>query len=318
VQLSSSYLKGLQNEGWVVERPEQGLRLVKDEDAVEMGQGNNWFYVRARLPNLEMPDSMSLRLNNHFHLTKLCRNNEGRLYLSTEWPTAGLSFRIVHLTLKSTQRALEILRDPVLRSDQFAWTTDMTSNPSQGSRVALYIPKERIWQFLRQIDRRGWSLIGEPENTRWRFGYLGHNTKFELHMSFTAHWTYFQAPIRVLPAKHLKDTLFRHLLYLNRRLMMAKFRLTPNEQIVLGVQCPTERLDFQLFELCMDGMAEYLDRMGPEVILLATNDRLSEFVRYGRLKEPDVLGLEFQPQQRLGSQTEDRKEFTSEKQTYDQ
>ena len=161
-------------------------------------------------------------------------------------------------------------------------------------RLALYIPKERIWRYVRQIDRSGWSLGAEPENSSWHFLYHGHISRFHVQMEFTEHWTHFQArlPFSTKERSSRADlALFEHLLALNSGMRMARFLFSHNS-VVLSLHCPTERLNFKMFELCMQAMGVYLDQMGPEVILLASSERLGQFVDSGVLPPvEDFLGV---------------------------
>lgn len=283
-ELLCAYFQEFERDGWQVSAcVDRVWQLTYEGQSIKVYVNPSWVYVQTPAPVPRSPTMGSqkmLELARQLLMTKLCQADDGRLLLATEWPTTNLNFATLRLVLTATAQALDLLSSR---------SSAGQAEAPPGSRMACYIPQECIWQYVRQIDMHGWSLGAEPEDTCWLFGYRGHTLQFEVYMDFTANWTHFQAPVRA----HVSDSsilpaLWRYLLQLNRRMMMAKFCLT-KDGIVIAIQCPTELLDFSLFEICMQGMATYLDRFGPELILLAGSSRLGEFVQSGQLTSPDAL-----------------------------
>lgn len=276
-----SYLQQLGSDGWLPPKPKgEYWQTGYRQHSVDVCRTRNWVSVRTNIREIEN-DIEALEWNSRVFLAKLSRDRTGCMILSADWPADDLNFSSVRLLMTATARAL------ATTERASANRSIVDSRDSTVERLALYIPKERIWQYLRQIDRSGWYLAGEPENSRWQFHYHGHIGKFYVRMEFTEHWTHFQARLPIWLGEHNHPSLahlplYRQLLALNGTMRMARFRLAENG-VVLSLHCPTERLNFGMFEICMQSMAVYLDRMGPEVILLASSERLGHFIHSGVL-----------------------------------
>jgi len=288
-RLSLAYFKRLENDGWQrAEMQGENWLLYYNESPVVLTKRKNWVHVQAILPDNDSLRRLGLLLNSSFLMAKIGMTRSGDLMIAAEWPAANLSFAALKLVMTSVARAIDFLKNP----DSAEPNAD-AGKPASG-RVAMSIPKEHILRYLRQLDTRGWSLGAEPQNARWHFGYRSHNQISSVFMQFTTCWTHFQAPIQIDVTSSLseRNVVAEYLLHLNHRMMMAKFRMTKERAIVLTIQCPTEQMEFPLFQACMEGMATYLDRFVPETILLANSARLAEFVDSGRLPKPNDLGIE--------------------------
>lgn len=246
---------------------------------IDVSLSANWIYAGTLM---DIPPEKSnfsiLWHNSRLLMAKLYKDAQNRTILGAQWPTNHLTFSAFKLLLTTITQALQSLyRDEDAGTEQ------------QANQMLLYIPQERIWQYLYQINVSGWILADSPQDSCWHFGYRGHRGEPDsVYMHFTAHWTHFQSPIRIRELPHL-EAICDYLLHLNRYMIMAKFRLSGQGNIMLTIQCPTEQLDFPLFNVCMQGMATYLDRFSQEVILLANSERLEEFLKSGDLLPPKVV-----------------------------
>jgi hypothetical protein len=275
----NNYLQGFEGDGWTAAQLQGNCwKTSYRKRAVEIWLTRNWINVQSPVPEVD-DDRRALEWNNRILIAKLCRAPAGTMMLKAEWPIDELNSSSLRLLMTAVARALGTIEAASMQ----LVTSTVTGSTAEG--LALYIPKERIWQYVRQIDNNGWSLGGEPGNTRWNFLYHGHICKFHVRMEFTTHWTHFQTALPVwreefFPQTHFAS--FNHLLALNNSMRMARFRLNHNS-VILSLHCPTERLNFRMFEICMQAMGVYLDRMGPEIILLASSQRLEGFIDSGVL-----------------------------------
>lgn len=278
--LLSGYFRELEGEGWQTPTVQDDVwETVYDGHIVKLRVSLNWIYIQTRISDsLDLPVDQLHLLNDRLLMAKVCRSSDEHLFLAAEWPVMHVNRATFRLATSSISNALRLL------DDLKTWQNPAESNDGQ---LALYIPQERIRQYLRQIDMYGWSLAGEPSDTCWQFGYRGHSP-FEVQMIFSANWTHFQSPLRI---KSISDSaaFFNYLFHLNSSMVMAKFRVS-NKGLGLAIQCPTEHLSFGLFETCMYGMSTYLDRFASEVILLASSARLAEYAKSGRLPPPEKPG----------------------------
>jgi hypothetical protein len=265
---------------------------------IQVYAGQNWLYIRVPLMFHEQFGFWMdmIQLSELFHLCRLCRDQNNKLYLEANWPLTNLSFTVFKMLLMAMTQALQKIdtKYPTGISDPSKHgnpSIQQNSFRSSQSSMALYIPKELIWKYVRQIDMYGWGLAKEPENTRWLFVYRSHTARFQVYMIFTENWTYFLAPIQTQVCD--LGVLWSYILQIHCRMTMARFRLTESDGIVLTIQCPTDQLTFPVFQSCMHGMALYLDRFVPEIILLGNSKRLCKYISTGELPPSEYSLLDY-------------------------
>jgi len=133
----------------------------------------------------------------------------------------------------------------------------------------MAVTPETIEQYFEQY---GWSYQRADENT-FRTGFRGDVSSFVIYVRLTKNWVYFTiVPFVVAPKEaECKRKLYQHLLRLNYEINLAKFGVDSDGDIVLAVELPREKLDYNEFSDALGALSYYADETYLEALNLAQN-----------------------------------------------
>ncbi len=141
------------------------------------------------------------------------------------------------------------------------------------AEVGLFGRQEMIRLFS-AIENTGWKLWDQLGLNHWHAIYQGQERRFNVFVSFTSSWVYFQIPILDGLSSHrrqgvtFREILYRHLLHYNQRMHWTKFGLDHNEEIVLVLDFPMETFGLKRFRQATEGLAESTAEYASEVKIL--------------------------------------------------
>jgi hypothetical protein len=192
-----------------------------------------------------------------------------------EWAMAGPLtpeydvFKVVNIKLKST---LPILPD-----------------------IIGGVPDDTIKLYLDAIEHAGWRVKKKLDGFSWHLLYRGRHQIFNVYLSSSRTWMYFQVQIlyqhaaSVLTAsddhpdaRQLRTFFLKYLLRLNQNWFFAKVGISTDDQVLLLLEVPTSLLDFALFRQAIHSIEIYLDRFEQEIQIMASiqhNPRLFGLLR---------------------------------------
>lgn len=121
------------------------------------------------------------------------------------------------------------------------------------------------------LEAGGWPCDRISDDT-WRSHFRGRNGSFPFFVRVAGGFlTFAIVPFLRSPEDKKKaDGLYGRLLELNQSLLMAKFSIDDDLDVVLSVEYPTEHLDRSEFEDCLDVLSYYADRHYDELRALLT------------------------------------------------
>lgn len=126
--------------------------------------------------------------------------------------------------------------------------------------------KTQIDKVQRQLDALRWPVITLSPTT-WRSSFKGRSGAFPLVIQVDSGWCRLMVlPIVRLPADQQKaDKLYLRLLALNGEMLLARFSLDEDGDVVLSVEFPIEDLDASEVRDCLDVLSVYADRHQTEL-----------------------------------------------------
>jgi len=225
-----------------------------------------------------------LTLNDRMFMARFALDEEGQLLLTAEVPvsqaqnTSLVSRALESLTVYAGWY-LDAVTDYIRHPDRSLPVAELpvARRPAEGNPI---IPDETLALYLKSIEPEGWGLREKPAGQTWHLGYKGQVRLFEVYLTLTASWAYFQSPVLVEPRPpvlqaegEIQAAFLHYLLRLNDVLYMARFGLDDEGQVLLSLELPVEALDFQLFHLAIRTLARYLDGYVREVQIMAWLDR---------------------------------------------
>jgi hypothetical protein len=134
--------------------------------------------------------------------------------------------------------------------------------------TALHIDSETVESLLRA---GGWPFerIGDA-TWRSRAKGMGGSFPFLIHLDGKGFLNFAVVPFASSPeSKEAGARLYRRLLELNHSLLMAKFSIDDDLDVVLSVEYPTAELDASEFRDAVDVLTYYADRYHDELVTLA-------------------------------------------------
>jgi len=129
--------------------------------------------------------------------------------------------------------------------------------------TGLVLDAPGVDQLLRD---GGWRVDRIADDT-WRTSFRGKNGRFPVYVKLTTEQITFtvlpflKSPTDQAPAA----ALYNKLLELNQALMMAKFSIDDDLDVLLSVEYPTADLDKSEFEDALDTLTYYADQHYPEL-----------------------------------------------------
>lgn len=156
------------------------------------------------------------------------------------------------------------------------------------------VSDDTIKLYLNGIQVYGWSSKEKLEGFSWHLLYRGHHRVFDVYLSSSRTWVYFQIPILVdriasiltlsegnTNTQQLRSFFLKYLLRLNQSWFLAKVGVSTDDQVLLLLEIPTQLLDFALFRQAARAIEIYLDRFEQEIQIMASlqhNPRLFELL----------------------------------------
>jgi hypothetical protein len=150
------------------------------------------------------------------------------------------------------------------------------------------MPRETIFRYIKGVEVAHWGLKKEPGRSgqSWHIGHQGHFRVFDVYLTLTKNWAYFQIPVlpdripSVLMAEdtRLRALFFKYLLQLNALWFMARLSISADSYLLILLEIPTEALDFTLFQLATSTLAIYLDRYEQELQIMASLENDQELI----------------------------------------
>lgn len=149
------------------------------------------------------------------------------------------------------------------------------------------VPKETIARYLKGIEANQWGVRTTPQGLglNWHLGYKGRLRVFDVYLTISKNWTYFQIPMLLerIPSVlmediHVQNLFYKYLLQLNYIWFMAKLGLTAEGYLILLLEVPTEMLDFTLFQQATGTLSTYLDGYIQEIQIMASLHHDQELV----------------------------------------
>ena len=134
----------------------------------------------------------------------------------------------------------------------------MSEETAEGERTRLDLSEGAIRELLQS---GGWPCDRISDDT-WRSHFRGRSGSFPFFVRVADGFlTFAIVPFLRSPEDKTKaDGLYGRLLELNQSLLMAKFSIDDDLDVVLSVEYPTEHLDRSEFEDCLDVLSYYADR----------------------------------------------------------
>jgi hypothetical protein len=117
------------------------------------------------------------------------------------------------------------------------------------------------------LEEGGWSCDRISEDT-WRSHFRGKNTSlpFFVRIDPAGYLVFAIVPFLKSPEEQAKsEKLYDRLLRLNQSLIMAKFSIDDDLDVVLSVEYPTTTLDKSELDDALDSLSYYADRYHPEL-----------------------------------------------------
>jgi len=294
---STSVLPLLERRGWQALPQGGGWRLSRrgTTDVLYLSATSRWLCLQypiatganGRDPRRSTPADQ-IRLYRHLlgrneqmFMTKFGLDDAGQPVLTVEVPGRGGNSSCLVWAVEALNRyALK----PSLQLGALEKGPPQVASEWSVARVLADetpgVPKETIARYLKGAEAWGWGAKAEPEGPTWHLVYKGRLRVFDVYLTTTRTWSYFQAPTlvegtaSVLRADAPAQAAFLgYLLRLNDACFMAKIGLGEEGQPLLLLEAPTELLDFAFFSLAVRTLATYLDRYGPELYLMASLDR---------------------------------------------
>lgn len=117
---------------------------------------------------------------------------------------------------------------------------------------------DRIEGHLKEL---GWPVISLAPGT-WRSSFRGRASAFPLVIQLEDGWCKLRVlPIVRLPADDTKaDALYRSLLKLNNEILLARFSLDEDGDVILSVELPLTDLDASEIRDALDVLSVYAER----------------------------------------------------------
>lgn len=120
------------------------------------------------------------------------------------------------------------------------------------------------------LEQGGWPCDKISDDT-WRSHFRGRNAAFPFFVRLdpAGYVCFAIVPYLKSPEDTKKsEKLYRRLLELNQALLMAKFSIDDDLDVVLSVEYPSEQLDRSEFDDALDVLSYYADRHYEELRLL--------------------------------------------------
>ena len=299
-QDSLTYLAG--RLGWLATPTRKGVRLSRPGQqegqtwSVYFSASSRWVCFQWPIGKLgskdwHLPDPLRraslyrylLTLNDRMFMPKFALDDEGQLLLAAEVPAGESQNTLTTRALESltvyADRYLDAVASFVRPQSQSPQTEELPV-ARRLPEEAPGLPNKTLALYLKSIEPEGWGAREKPAGQTWHLGYKGRLRLFEVYLTPTASWTYFQLPVLVEPRPSalqaegkIQAAFLNYLLRLNDVLYMAKFGLDDEGQVLLLLELPTEALDFPLFHLATRTLARYLDGYAQEVQIMASLDR---------------------------------------------
>jgi hypothetical protein len=140
-----------------------------------------------------------------------------------------------------------------------------------GKAVTLDGPMAKLNEALKieaYLREQGWPIIHlGPETLRSSFRGTQTRTTFPLVVQFEEGWVKLVVlPIARLPADGSKaERLYERLLRLNGEIMLARFSLDEDGDVLLSVEFPAGDLDASEIQDALDVLTYYAEKLQPEI-----------------------------------------------------
>lgn len=120
------------------------------------------------------------------------------------------------------------------------------------------------------FEQYGWSY-DQLSETDFRTGFRGDVSIFRIIVHIAGNWVYFSiSPFVVAPQDPVCErVLYKHLLFLNHEINMAKFTIDQDGDVILTVELPSENLDYSEFSGALGALSYYADDNYAQVFILA-------------------------------------------------
>lgn len=141
------------------------------------------------------------------------------------------------------------------------------------------LPAETVALYFSAVEHQGWHLRPELSPNDWQAVYKGRERKFNVYLSFSRSWAYFQVPLAGEPgttdqrSDHCRKALYRYLLASNQQIFWAKFGLDAAGQVLLMLDVPMATFELKRFRLAAETLARYADDFSYEIQIMSDLDR---------------------------------------------
>jgi hypothetical protein len=297
----------LQSKGWQA-RPSNGSWLLsrdRSEGVIQMSvTPHQWLCLSTLFSgdgNESAPGGTArersdvfralLEQNLFMYMTKIVLNREGRPLLMTEVALKDTNPLLVDWAVESiahykARRQLEVVGETELAIAQSitednarVYTTvkvQLKSVLSKPPDVVGGVADETIQRFVGGIQNYGWRIKEKLEGFSWHLVFMGYHRYFDVFLTSSRTWLYFEIPIlegrvatvlttldsstNIQEAQEQRMLFLRYLLRLNQSWFMAKIGISTDDQVLLLLEVPTQALDFALFREITRAVGMYLDR----------------------------------------------------------
>ncbi|MFO0626383.1 MAG: YbjN domain-containing protein [Polyangiales bacterium] len=125
----------------------------------------------------------------------------------------------------------------------------------------MAVSKDDVARIEGHLKTLGWPVISLAPNT-WRSSFRGRVSAFPLVIQVEDGWCKLRVlPIVRLPADDTKaDLLYKRLLKLNGEILLARFSLDEDGDVILSVELPVTDLDASEIRDALDVLSVYAER----------------------------------------------------------
>jgi hypothetical protein len=136
-----------------------------------------------------------------------------------------------------------------------------------------------LFSHFKMLNDKGWVYKERLAPNHWRALQIGRERNFDVFLSFSDAWAYFQIPMLIAPRppswppSEADGLLFDYALRMNARMHWAKLGIDEEGQVVLGVEMPLAMFDFRRFRGAARAIEHHAADVFYEVQMLAELDR---------------------------------------------
>lgn len=327
---TQAVINTLQSKGWRVAPQRQGWQLSRTpaEGTIQMmitSQGwlcltlplDDDFAMTKLLSQGEQGYRTLLERNVEMFLAKFALDREGIPLLMAEVGLKDTDPMLAHWAIEALAQYKTQRRPETVTEIEWAMASPLTPeydllktvNIKLKSTLQILpdiiggVPDDTIKLYMDALEHSGWRVKKKLDGFSWHLLYRGRYRLFNVYLSSSRTWVYFQAQIlyqrvaSVLGISDDQDTLpdnchispgefrtffLKYLLRLNQSWFFARVGVSTDDQVLLLVEVPTTLLNFALFRQIVHSIQTYLDRFEQEILNMASihrNSRLCDLLR---------------------------------------